>query len=101
SSGQRGRIPGTLHVGRKGRHRRRPGARMSKPEIEFTRVEDTAWTACSGSVRGLQERILARDPVSGVASRMLRFAPGTDTTPNGVVVHDFWEEVYILEGSLH
>ena len=30
---------------------------------------------------------------------MLRFAPGTDTTPNGVQVHDFWEEVYILEGS--
>src|SRR5437763_8503852 len=74
---------------------------MSKPEIEFTPVENTGWTACTGSVRGLQERILARDPVAGVATRMLRFAPGTDTTPNGVVVHDFWEEVSILEGSLH
>jgi hypothetical protein len=36
----------------------------------------------------------------GVASRILRFAPGTDTTPNGIQIHDFWEEVYILEGSL-
>lgn len=30
---------------------------------------------------------------------MLRFEPGTDTTGNGVQTHDFWEEVYILEGS--
>jgi hypothetical protein len=36
---------------------------------------------------------------AGVATRMLRFEPGTDTTPNGVQVHDFWEEVYILEAS--
>jgi ChrR Cupin-like domain len=48
----------------------------------------------------LTERILSADPATGVASRILRFAPGTDTTPNGVQIHDFWEEVYILEGSL-
>jgi hypothetical protein len=30
---------------------------------------------------------------------MLHLPPGCDTTPNGVQVHDFWEEVYILEGS--
>src|SRR5205085_2686169 len=50
---------------------------------------------------GLSERILARDAQSGVATRMLRFIPGADTSAFGVVVHDFWEEVYILEGSLH
>ena len=44
--------------------------------------------------------MLATDPDTGVASRMLKFEPGTDTTPNGVQVHDFWEEVYILEGEL-
>jgi PAS domain S-box-containing protein len=48
-----------------------------------------------------RERILASDEGTGVATRMLRFEPGCDTSPNGVVVHDFWEEVYILEGSLH
>ena len=29
-----------------------------------------------------------------------RFAPGTDTTPNGEQEHDFFEEVYIVSGSL-
>ena len=42
---------------------------------------------------------LAKDPNANVATRILRFPPGCDTTPNGVQVHDFWEEVYILEGS--
>ena len=72
-----------------------------KPEIEFTPVANTEWTAVPGGVPGLHERILAADPVRKVATRILRFAPGTDTSATGVVVHDFWEEVYILEGSLH
>ncbi|MEU7632344.1 cupin domain-containing protein [Nocardia sp. NPDC049220] len=73
---------------------------MTKPEIEFTPVEKTDFTLCSGHVPGLTERILATDPESGTATRILRFAPNTDTTPNGVQVHDFWEEVYILEGEM-
>jgi quercetin dioxygenase-like cupin family protein len=73
---------------------------MAKPEIEFTPVTDTAFTVCEGAVPELQERVLARDPAKGVATRMLRFEPGTDTTPNGVQAHDFWEEVYVVEGSL-
>jgi hypothetical protein len=35
-----------------------------------------------------------------VVTRQLRFEPGTDTSDNGVLTHDFWEEVYILEGDL-
>ncbi len=31
---------------------------------------------------------------------MLRFEPGTDTTPNGAQVHDFCEEVYILDDAI-
>lgn len=73
-----------------------------KPEHEFFPVTDVAWTpALGGAVPGLHERILAQDAAAGVATRILRFDPGTDTTPAGVQVHDFWEEVYILEGSLH
>ena len=74
---------------------------VAKPEFEFFPVTDVAWTPCAGNVAGLTERVLALDPQGGVATRMLRFEPGTDTTPNGVQIHDFWEEVYILEGSLH
>lgn len=72
---------------------------MSKPEHEFFDAGEIGWTACAGTVGGLTERILAADGDSGVATRILSFAPGTDTTPNGVQCHDFWEEVYILDGS--
>lgn len=72
---------------------------MPKPEIEFRPVIDIPFTPCAGSVSGLTERILAADSTAGTATRILKFEPGTDTTPNGVQEHDFWEEVYIIEGS--
>jgi len=73
---------------------------MSKPEREFFPVADVPWTPAMG-VPGLFERILATDPESGVATRLLRFEPGTDTSAAGAQVHPFWEEVYIVEGALH
>lgn len=73
---------------------------MPKPEHEFFPVDSVPFIVCAGVVPDLTERILAADPASGVATRILRFAPDTDTTPNGAQVHDFWEEVYVLEGSL-
>lgn len=73
---------------------------MSKPEEEFFATAGVPWTRVPGDAEGLEERILASDPEGGVASRMLRFAPGCDTAPNGPQLHDFWEEVYILEGSI-
>ncbi|USQ77813.1 cupin domain-containing protein [Ornithinimicrobium cryptoxanthini] len=72
---------------------------MSKPEHEFHPVDTVAFTDCEGSVASLTERILAQDS-RGNVTRILSFAPGTDTTPNGVQRHDFWEEVYILDGSI-
>lgn len=72
-----------------------------KLEREFYPVSDVEWTpAMGGAVRGLSERILAEE-APGIATRILRFEPGTDTTQAGPQVHPFWEEVYILEGSLH
>ncbi|MGW9211836.1 cupin domain-containing protein [Embleya sp. NPDC055664] len=72
---------------------------MNKPELEFFRVQDVEFTVCPGGDPLITERILARDPETGVATRILRYAPGADSTPMGVQRHDFWEEVYILEGS--
>ncbi|HEY2594763.1 MAG TPA: cupin domain-containing protein [Chloroflexota bacterium] len=75
---------------------------MPKPKREFFPVADVAWTAAMpGTVAGLYERILSTDADTGVATRMLRFDPGTDTSPAGPQIHPFWEEVYIVEGSLH
>lgn len=76
------------------------GRPMAKPEIEFTPVEDSPWVPVEG-VPGQAQRILAADPAAGVATRMLRFDPGCDTSHLGVLRHDFWEEVYILSGSFH
>jgi ChrR Cupin-like domain len=78
----------------------RPGV-VAKPEREFFDTAAVAWTPIDPRVPGLTERILARDGESGVATRLLRFEPGTNTTPLGVQVHSFWEEVYILDGALH
>src|SRR5262245_532902 len=75
--------------------------RLSKPEFEFFPVSTVNWTPVPGGVPGLSERILAYDPAAGVATRMLRMEPGTDTSPNGTLTHDFWEEVYILQGSMY
>ncbi len=49
----------------------------------------------------MRERILSEDPTSGDNTGLLIMDPGTDTSPLGVQVHDYWEEVWILEGSLH
>ena len=75
---------------------------MPKAEREFFPVDEVGWTPAQGGlVPGLFERILSSDSTTGVATRILRFDPGTDTTAAGPQVHTFWEEVYILEGSLH
>ena len=71
-----------------------------KPEREFFPVTDVPFTAVDPRVPGLTERILARDPLTGFATRILSFAKGTDTTVLGPQTHAFWEEVYVLSGSL-
>ena len=70
---------------------------MAKPEREFHQPS-TAWVDLG--IPGLSERILAEDGETGVCTRLLRFEPGTDTAPNGTLVHDYWEEIYILSGDL-
>lgn len=72
---------------------------MGKPQYEFFPVTEIEYTTCTGDDPDIQERVLATDPQSGVATRILRYAPGADSSHMGVQKHDFWEEVYILEGS--
>ncbi|GHH83654.1 hypothetical protein GCM10018793_46280 [Streptomyces sulfonofaciens] len=73
---------------------------MSKPEREF-RLPDGPWTAPAGAVPGVSEQVLAEDPANGSRTVLVRWAPGTDTSAQGVSRHGFWEEVYLLEGGLH
>ena len=77
---------------------------MPKPEREFADVSALPWTPVVGSASagaggaGIDEKVLSRDPATGDVTRLLRFAPGVRTTDT--IAHDFWEEVYILEGSV-
>ena len=73
---------------------------MPKPELEFFDVGSLPWTPAVPGVPGLTEQILARDGAGGVATRLLRWEPGSDTSRAGTQIHTFWEEVYILEGSI-
>jgi hypothetical protein len=45
-------------------------------------------------------QVLAADAECGAYTGLLRFDPGVDTSPLGIRVHDYWEEVYILDGDL-
>lgn len=71
---------------------------MPKPEREFFDPGQIDWK--SEPVDGLSSKILASDPDTGSHTRMLKFGPHTDTSPLGVQKHDFWEEVWIVSGSL-
>ncbi len=69
-----------------------------KEELEFFDAGSVLWEPIDGSP-GLSQRILAGDKDEPDHSRVLRFAPGTIT--RDTLRHDYWEEVWILEGSLH
>lgn len=72
---------------------------MPKPEFEFFDPKDLPWEPIP-QVPGLSQKILSKDEAAGDYTRLLRFAPGCDTTPMGTQIHDFWEEVWIIEGGI-
>lgn len=68
--------------------------------MEFFRPEERfSWAPLPGC-EGLAEIILTKDEGSGNYTRILRFAPGTDTSPLGEQRHEFWEEVWIISGAI-
>ena len=77
---------------------------MPKTEREFFRPDHVPWTPVAGSATagaggpGIEEKVLSRDASTGDVTRLLRFAPGVRT--QDTIAHDFWEEVFIVEGSL-
>jgi hypothetical protein len=73
---------------------------MGKPEIEFTDPDSLqySWHQVEGGQEGIIEKILSLDPDTGSYTRLLKFPAGMVT--DELLVHTFWEEVWILEGSL-
>ncbi len=73
---------------------------MPKPEIEFKDYDTSyEWRTVEGDTFGIKEKILSQDPDTGDYTRILKFPPGIETSET--LVHDFWEEVLIVEGSLY
>src|SRR3972149_4103041 len=70
---------------------------MPKPELEFFPVDNIPWVPVPGAPPGHYQKILTEDPDKMFVTRMLKVDPGCKSTET--FVHDFWEEVYILEGS--
>jgi hypothetical protein len=76
---------------------------MPKPELEFFRPDHIPWESVAGSATGgaggagVKQKILSRSE-DGDVTRLLQFDAGVETTET--ITHDFWEEVWILEGEL-
>ncbi len=69
---------------------------MSKPAREFFAPPAT-WAPTT--LDGVSELVLADDG-AGVATRLVRLERDASTEPVGAFVHDFWEEAYILGGTV-
>ena len=70
---------------------------MPKKEMEFFDVGRIPWKRVVGVV-GVKEKVLSRDPESGSYTRILKLERGAEIPQ--LLQHDFWEEVYIIKGSL-
>jgi len=71
---------------------------MPKPEYEFHEPTDQPWEPAGAP--GFFQKILSKDSETGDYTRLARMEPGTDTSELGTFTHDFWEEVFIIRGSL-
>jgi hypothetical protein len=70
---------------------------MPKTYIEFRETDSIPWEPIPGYPEGAYQKILSED-AEGNRTRLLKFEPGFETTE--AFVHDFWEEVLVLEGGL-
>ena len=73
---------------------------MGKPPIEFVDVDTVPWSRVAQQP-GVSERVPAHDLSSGLLTRMVRWAPGLDTSSARAVAHNYFEEGLILSGSIN
>jgi hypothetical protein len=70
---------------------------MPKREMEFSDTEKLEWKPVEG-MEGVYEKILSYDPDTGSYTRLLKFEK--NGRGKEVLSHDFWEEAYIIKGTL-
>lgn len=69
-----------------------------KAEREFFDPGPLPWRPAPGFAGGVWEQVISGGLDEGVTTRLLRFDPGSGN--DRVVTHDFWEEIYIISGTL-
>ena len=67
-----------------------------KSQHEFFTASDLPWT---DGGQGISQRVLSNDPADGTLTRIAKWAPGT-ISGDEVIRHEYFEEVYLLEGTL-
>jgi quercetin dioxygenase-like cupin family protein len=76
---------------------------LDKPPVPCHELDvTTGWEPAPGAAPGVEQKMLsgALDEAAqvGVRTRLIRFLPGAHVDAR--FVHEYWEEVYILEGEL-
>ena len=76
---------------------------MLKEAVNFSRLDiEDGWELAPGAGPGIEMKMLSgyldEDKKFGVRTRLIRFLPGSFNTE--VFVHDYWEEVYMIKGSI-
>jgi ChrR Cupin-like domain len=70
-----------------------------KEELEFFATDALPWRHAVQPAT--EEKVLSRQPDDpAILTRLVRWAPGLDTSAAGVITHDYAEEVYLLDGEL-
>lgn len=77
---------------------------MPKPEIEFTHVSALSWAPLTPSdpLKSGNSiiRVLSHDPEIGDQTSVISHPPGS-SWGDPFCMHEYWEEVYILEGRIY
>ena len=76
---------------------------MLKEAISFSKLNiNEGWELAPGAGPGIEMKMLSgnldEEKKVGVRTRLIRFLPGAFNTE--VFVHDYWEEVYMISGSI-
>lgn len=68
---------------------------MPRENREFSGTDDQPWEKVD---EGVFQKILSKDDETGAYTRLLKFDPGANL--NQLLSHDFYEEVYVVKGTL-
>ena len=76
---------------------------MLKSAFDFSKIDiNEGWELAPGAGPGIEMKTLSgsldEDKKTGVRTRLIRFLPRSFNTE--VFVHDYWEEVYMIRGSI-